>query len=271
MILLRALNTTDIPRLVAASQDPELTLTTDGDSPPVSDVQAAAFWQDILASPTPDLRYFGIEPRTGQPGAGELAGACSLQHIDTRNRHAELSIFMVSPELRGLGYGTEAVRQLVRYGFDVMRLDKIYLGVYDFNEAGIRSYERVGFRYEGRFRHMLHYQGHYRDEWRMRLFRAEWKRDSTPPIDGLRPYHADDLDSALALIQRLLPMADRDSARALLRRWWRQIDRDIHGFQVDGALVALMTLPADGVPRPARDVLCDPAHQTALERALAQG
>ncbi len=271
MILLRPLNAADIPRLVAASQDIELTLITDGDAPPVSDIQAAAFWQDILTNPTPDLRYFGIESRIEHSGAAELVGACSLQHIDPRNRHAELSIFLLSTEYRGLGYGTDAVCELLRYAFDVLRVDKVYLGVYDFNEAGIRSYERVGFRYEGRFRHMLYYQGHYHDEWRMCLFRHEWKRDLAPPPDGLRPYHAGDLDSALNLIQRVLNWTDREEARTYLRRLWRQIDREVHVLQMDGAPVALMTLSADGVARPARDVVCDPAYQPMLERALASG
>jgi len=271
MILLRPLNAADIPRLVTALQDAELSLITAGDAPPVSDLQAAAFWQGILANPTPDWRYFGIEPSPGQIGAGELVGACSLQHIDTRNRHAELRIFILATEYRGMGYGTEAVCELLRYGFDVLRLDKVYLGVYDFNEAGLRSYERVGFHYEGRFRHMLHYQGRYHDEWRMRLFRSEWKRDLTPPTEGLRPYHAGDLDSALNLLQQQMNLRDREDARTVLRRLWRQIDRDVHVLQVEGMLVALMTVPADGVPRPARDVVCEPAHQIMLERALASG
>jgi hypothetical protein len=121
-------------------------------------------------------------------------------------------------------------------------LEKLHLGVYDFNEGGMRSYERVGFRYEGRLRHMIYYEGRWWDEWPMRLLRSEWELIRQPPADGLRPYHPADYEQALALLQRLLPAPDAESARAVLRRWWRQIDRDVYGYQVNEMLVGLLTL-----------------------------
>jgi RimJ/RimL family protein N-acetyltransferase len=241
-IRLRALETRDLDAILAAYLDLDLQLTTDGDSPPQSDVQVRALWEEIIADPGAELRYFAIEPLAGQEGAGQFAGACSLQHIDMRNRHAELGIWMASHAIRGLGYGTEAVRLLLNYAFEVTRLDKVHLGVYDFNEGGIRSYERVGFRYEGCLRNMLYYDGRYWDEWPMRILRAEWERDQQPPADGLRPYHPNDLDAAVDLIRRLWPdTPDAESARTVLRRWWRQIDREVWGYQVEGKLVGLLT------------------------------
>ena len=245
-VRLRALETRDLDAILAAYQNLDLQLTTDGDSPPQSDVQVRAFWEDIIADPGAELRYFAIEPLPGQNGAGQFAGACSLQHMDMRNRHAELGIWMASHALRGLGYGTEAVRLLLGYAFEVARLDKVYLGVYDFNEGGIRSYERVGFRYEGRLRDMIYYEGRYWDEWPMRILRTEWERDQRPPADGLRPYHPTDLDAAVDLIRRLWPdTPDAEAARTVLRRWWRQIDREVYGYQVEGKLVGLLTRDVD--------------------------
>jgi len=244
-VRLRALETRDLDAIWAAYQDLDLQLTTDGDAPPLSDVETRTFWEDIIAHPGVELRYFAIEPLPGDAQAGVFVGACSLQHIDLRNRHAELGIWLAGRDYRGLGYGTDAVQVLLRYAFEVVRLDKVYLGVYDFNEGGIRSYERVGFRYEGRLRQMIHYEGRYWDEWCMGLLRVEWEQYQQPPADGLRPYHPADLDSAIDLLQRLRELPDREAARAVLRGWWRSIEWSVYTFQVNGTVVGLQTLDVE--------------------------
>ncbi|MEZ4668606.1 MAG: GNAT family protein [Anaerolineae bacterium] len=241
-IKLRPLEARDLDAILPMYEDFDLQITTDGDAPPLSDTQVRAFWEEIISDPGPELRYFAIEPLAGNTGAGQFAGACSLQHIDLRNRHAELGIFMASREMRGQGYGTEATHLLLGYGFDVLRLDKIHLGVYDFNEGGLRTYENIGFRYEGRLRNMLYYEGRYWDEWPMAVLRAEWERYNQPPADGLRLYHPSDQDAALNLIHEQRGLPDRESARSLLRHWWRQIDREVYAYQVDGRLVGIATV-----------------------------
>ena len=53
------------------------------------------------------------------------------------------------PADTGQGYGSDALRALVGFGFDELRLERIGLDVYDFNERARRVYERVGFVHEG--------------------------------------------------------------------------------------------------------------------------
>ena len=264
-IRLRALEQRDLDTIWQAYQDFDLQLSTDGDAPPLSDVQTRAFWQDIIADPGTDLRYFAIEPLEGRY-AGQFVGACSLQHIDLRNRYAELGIWMAAFDFRGLGYGSDAVQVLLRYAFEVVRLDKVQLGVYDFNEAGLRSYERVGFRYEGRLRQMIFYEGRYWVEWPMRILRSEWERDQQPPAAGLRPYHPSDLDAAVTLIQQLSPTPDAESARAVLRRWWRQIDREVYAFQVEGRLVGLLTLLLDNSTPAIMELLTEDKYRQRIKK-----
>lgn len=283
-VFLRPLKERDLPILCAAYEDLDTQLTTDGDAPPMSESQVKTFWNEIINDPGPDLRYFAIEPLTSTAQANEMVGACSLQHIDLRNRHAELGIFMTARDYRGQGYGTDAVCLLLDYAFDVVRLDKVHLGVYDFNERGIRAYERVGFRYEGRLRQMIHYEGRYWDEWPMRILRNEWERYRQPPAEGLRLYHPDDLDPAIDLIQQLvfaLPDGgigsstiinrdeDREAARTVLRRWWRQIDREVYAYQVNGTLVALLTLAIDSDKPIVLDVVGSEEFREALQNVLA--
>ncbi|HVO43374.1 MAG TPA: GNAT family protein, partial [Aggregatilineales bacterium] len=233
-ILLRALETRDLDPIWEAYRDFDLELTTSGDSPPVSDQQVRAFWQQRIERPAPEMRYFAIEPLTGQKGAGQFAGMCNLQDIDYRNRHAELGLWLATRDIRGLGYGTDAIRALLPYAFDVVRLDKIHLGVYDFNESGLRCYERTGFRYEGCLRQQIYYQDRYWDEWPMRILRSEWDLIRRPPTEGLRPYHPADQECAISLLQQVLAIRDPETARAVLRCWWRRIDCNVYGYQVNG-------------------------------------
>lgn len=241
-VLLRALESRDLDLIWEAYRDFELELITSGDAPPVSDHQVRAFWLDRIDHPAANMRYFVIEPQAGHPGAGHFAGMCNLHDIDMRNRHAELALWLASPELRGHGYGTDAIRVLLAYAFEVVRLDKVYLGAYDFNEAGLRCYERIGFRYEGCLKQQIFYQGRYWDEWPMRILRCEWEHISQPPVDGLRPYHPDDLEPALHLLRSQCALPDESAARARLRRWWRRIDCTLYSLQLGGQLAGLVVL-----------------------------
>ncbi len=267
-VLLRALEERDLDPIWEAYKDLELELITSGNSPPVSDKQVKAFWLERIEHPADDMWYFVIEPLPGQKGAGQFAGMCNLQEIDWRNRHGELAIWLASRELRGLGYGTDAIRLLLPYAFEVARLDKVHLGVYDFNEGGLRSYERVGFRYEGHLRQMLYYQGRYWDEWPMRILRSEWELIRKPPAEGLRPYHPNDQQAAISLIYTGLSLPDDKAARAKLRRWWRMIEHDLYGYQVDGVLVGLALL-APEAPR-VTELIVSEAHRQAMERLIEE-
>ncbi len=268
-VLLRALEQRDLDPIWEAYKDFDLELITSGDLPPVSDRQVHAFWGQRIDAPAPEMRYFVIEPLPGQPFAGQFAGLCNLHDIDMRNRHAELALWLAARDQRGLGFGTDAIETLLPYAFEVVRLDKVHLGVYDFNEGGMRSYERVGFRYEGRLRQQIYYAGRYWDEWPMRILRSEWDAICQPPSEGLRPYHPADQAAAVALLQQMLPAENAESARAVLRKWWRQIDRDVYGYQVEGELVALATVSNDPVSRVVMDRVALPDHTSNVQAALA--
>ena len=83
--------------------------------------------------------------------AGEPVGVCGLESVVARTRAAELGIW-IDEAFWARGIGTDAVRTLCRFGFREMNLARIALHVYDFNERGIRAYQKVGFLEEGRLR-----------------------------------------------------------------------------------------------------------------------
>lgn len=93
----------------------------------------------------------------------KLVGSVFLRDIDYESRKAEYGIFIGEDSARGLGIGTCAARMIVDYGFNELRLHKIFLRVLADNEAAIRSYEKAGFRKEGYFRDEVMIGGRYRD------------------------------------------------------------------------------------------------------------
>lgn len=72
--------------------------------------------------------------------------------VDHVNRTAMLGIVIGEKEYWGKGYGQEATRLLVEYGFGLLNLNSIMLGTFEFNARARHCYERVGFREIGRRR-----------------------------------------------------------------------------------------------------------------------
>nr|MBA3627817.1 GNAT family N-acetyltransferase [Chloroflexota bacterium] len=74
----------------------------------------------------------------------------------------------------GQGYGTEAASLMLAHAFERLGLHRVGLSVFSFNERAIRSYEKAGFRIEGRLRDAIARDGRYWDEIQMGALRPEW-------------------------------------------------------------------------------------------------
>lgn len=114
-----------------------------------------------------------VESSSNDPTAVALAivlargdthiGAMSLREINWRSRTAKFGIMIGEPAHRGAGHGTEATWLMLRYAFNTLHLNRVELGVYDFNAPAIRVYEKLGFRREGVAREDVFVDGRYRD------------------------------------------------------------------------------------------------------------
>ncbi|MBI4674560.1 MAG: GNAT family N-acetyltransferase [Chloroflexi bacterium] len=81
----------------------------------------------------------------------------------------------------GRGFGTDAMRVLLRYAFRELNLHRVVLRVFAFNTRAIRSYEKVGYVHEGRVRNALNRMGQRWDEVWMGITRSDWERQSAAP------------------------------------------------------------------------------------------
>ena len=112
---------------------------------------------------------------------GRPVGAMDLHEIDHVNGSAGLGIMIGDPADTNQGYGSDALRALIAFGFGQLRLERIWLDVYDFNARARHVYERVGFVEEGILRHALFRDGAFHDDHRMAILREEWAASRPQP------------------------------------------------------------------------------------------
>jgi RimJ/RimL family protein N-acetyltransferase len=106
-------------------------------------------------------------------------GTISLFAVDSINGSAGLGVLIGDPNDTGRGYGVDGMAAILDFGFGNLRLERIWLDVYDFNERARRLYERLGFVFEGTFRRALFRDGRYHDIHRMAVLRDEWQSPLT--------------------------------------------------------------------------------------------
>ena len=100
-----------------------------------------ANFRDELLHPHNFRRTFGVESL-----AGEHIGNVMYYNIDHSRGEAELGVTIGHTAYWGRGYGTQAVRLLVRYIFDTTPLNRIYLHTLDWNVRAQRAFASAGFR-----------------------------------------------------------------------------------------------------------------------------
>lgn len=109
-----------------------------------------------------------------------LVGWLMIKDVMWQARHCSFFIGIGREEDRGKGYGSDAVRTMLRYIFMEMNLNCVRLEVMEYNASGIVAYERVGFRQDGRLRAFVYRDGVYYDIITMSITREEWDALNRP-------------------------------------------------------------------------------------------
>lgn len=92
---------------------------------------------------------------------GQTVGHISLGSLSPRNRSGRITRVLVGPAYQGKGYCCQMVKALLKIGFEQMQLHRISLGVYDFNTAALKCYQKAGMTIEGTNRDCLLYKGQW--------------------------------------------------------------------------------------------------------------
>jgi RimJ/RimL family protein N-acetyltransferase len=137
---------------------------------PISRDASTRFAEEFLSQAGKTLFPFNISLLADD----RRIGGCVLRDVDHENGSAEVAIFIFDRRLLGQGLGTDALNCLIDFGFGELRLERIYLQVFDYNERARRSYEKAGFQTDATLRHARFHRGVHHDVHLMSILRAEW-------------------------------------------------------------------------------------------------
>jgi len=123
-----------------------------------------------LEKGTSDEIFFAIRTQDSDT----LIGFIGLFDFFPLHGDTFVAIALGEHETLGKGYGTDAMRVMLRYVFNEFNLRRVSLIVFEYNPRAIRSYEKVGFIPEGRVRGPMLREGKRWDFLYMGILREEW-------------------------------------------------------------------------------------------------
>jgi RimJ/RimL family protein N-acetyltransferase len=143
----------------------------DSSARPMLSPKAALKWMEKEAAEmSPASYYFSIRTLAEDKLIGELG----LDVVTWPGRDAFVGLGIGETEYWSKGYGTDVMNVLLRFAFTEINLKRVTLTVFEYNPRAIRSYEKAGFRHEGRKRQLLNREGKRWDELYMGILREEW-------------------------------------------------------------------------------------------------
>ncbi|MCX6267062.1 MAG: GNAT family N-acetyltransferase [Bacteroidetes bacterium] len=102
---------------------------------------------------------------------GEFVGTIGLvRQSDIYSLTAEIGYWIGEPYW-GLGIATNAVNQIVTYGFIHLNLVRIYAGVFESNKASQKVLEKAGFKLDCIFEKSVCKNGNICNEWRFSVIK----------------------------------------------------------------------------------------------------
>jgi ribosomal-protein-alanine N-acetyltransferase len=103
-----------------------------------------------------------------------FCGLIEVRDIDHEHSLGELS-FWLAKKAWGHGYMSEVVQVIVRYGFEVLSLNRLYAYHMLRNPATGRVLEKNGFKQEGLLRQRVQKWGQYEDVALLAILRHDWR------------------------------------------------------------------------------------------------
>jgi RimJ/RimL family protein N-acetyltransferase len=172
LVRLRAYEKSDLDAVMKWVNDGEVTDMLGGEMLiyPVSSIAEERFIE-ANAIPSDKQKNFVIETLAER----KYIGGISFNVIDWLNRSAAVGIVIGDKTLWGKGYGTDAMRVLMRLAFDKMNLHRLRLNVFDYNQRAIKSYEKCGFKREGVLREDHFARGKYHNTIVMGILESEYR------------------------------------------------------------------------------------------------
>ncbi len=122
-----------------------------------------------------NLFYFTIRSRSDD----RLIGKAILEWVDWTNGNGWLRLGLGSPDDRRKGYGSQALRLLLRYAFAEINLYRVTALVPEYNPGALKLFQKFGFVEEVRRRKALNRDGGLWDLIALGQLQSEWQQSVT--------------------------------------------------------------------------------------------
>ncbi|KMJ57270.1 acetyltransferase [Bacillus sp. LL01] len=170
-LLLRRLKLEDADRVEELASDYELAKTTLTVPHPYPPGSAKDFIQRMMAAEEESLAVLAIVEKESD----SLIGIINIKQTPAYKR-GELGYWIGRPYW-GKGYGTEAARAVVDYGFKELGLNKVFAGAFADNPGSWRIMEKVGMKHEGTWRQHAMRDGRFVDLAYYGLLREDFEKE----------------------------------------------------------------------------------------------
>lgn len=167
-LILRAVEEKDLPLMVEWRNDPEINYYF-YEYEPLSLSMQKLWFENYLKNIQTD-KIFIIDEKLER----KTIGMVSIYHIDWRNKKAEWGRLIILKEFQGRGYGKEIEKEIYKYSFEHLNLNKLSCEVYAFNEKVVKAHEKMGSKIEGLLRQHVYRHGKYQDVYVMSILRDEY-------------------------------------------------------------------------------------------------
>jgi len=171
-VLLRPVKRSDVSYFLKWFNDPEVTQYL-GLYLPMTEIAEEKFIEELGTTRAKIDVILVIEAIEGD--STKPIGNCGLHEINAKDHNALFGIAIGDKDYWSKGYGMEAARLLINYGFQQLNLHRISSYAFAFNERSIKFHKKLGFREEGRLRQSTFKNGQYHDHVQFGLLRDEWK------------------------------------------------------------------------------------------------
>ena len=155
----------------AWQRDSEFVRLADADPVHLSSEKKIKEWAEkrLEDGPKPERYPFSVRTLADD----KLIGFFGLW-VDLIHSVAWVGIGIGERDFWGKGYGTDMMKVCLRYAFSELAVHRVSLGLHSYNARALRSYEKAGFRLEGRTRQDVLREGKRTDTLWMGILREEW-------------------------------------------------------------------------------------------------
>ena len=171
-VLLRPIRRSDISCFLKWFNDPQIVQYLDMYLP-MTEMSEEKFIEELGTTRAKSDIILVVEAIEGE--STKPIGNCGLHSISPKDHNATFGIVIGEKDYWSKGYGVEAARLLINYGFQQLNLHRISSSAIVYNDRSIKLHKKLGFREEGRLRQAMFKNGQYHDRVEFGILREEWK------------------------------------------------------------------------------------------------